>query len=280
MPDNKYAAGIVLYNPNINRLIENINHIVSQVDEIVLVDNFSANIKEIDIISDKYSNVTLIKNSRNMGIAQALNEIVKFTKRKGYKWVVTLDQDSVVCLNIITEYNTILNSYNNVGLLTCNIVDRNYSLNSENKSKNDEQVDFCITSGSLVNISVWDKISGFNEILFIDCVDLDYCIRLRNAGYSIIKSSKTSILHELGNSRVIKLFNKELLVNNHSAFRDYYIIRNQIVITRRYYSGLKEIKRFTNVVLLRIFIILCYEDNHYGKLKMIIKGFIDGMKME
>ena len=43
-----YCAGIVTYNPDITRLVENINAIYNQVDNVIIVDNNSKNIAEIE----------------------------------------------------------------------------------------------------------------------------------------------------------------------------------------------------------------------------------------
>ena len=40
----KYIAGIVLYNPDLGRLKENIESICKQVDKVILIDNGSDNI--------------------------------------------------------------------------------------------------------------------------------------------------------------------------------------------------------------------------------------------
>lgn len=58
----KISAGIVTYNPEMQRLEENINAIIGQVDEVVLVDNGSANIKEIEQKWENASKISIIKN--------------------------------------------------------------------------------------------------------------------------------------------------------------------------------------------------------------------------
>ena len=51
------AAGIVLYNPDINRMNENINNIINQVDYVILVDNGSKNKPDIeDAIQQSFHN--------------------------------------------------------------------------------------------------------------------------------------------------------------------------------------------------------------------------------
>ena len=45
--DKKYLAGIVTFNPDIERLNENISAIINQVDKVVVVDNGSENADDI-----------------------------------------------------------------------------------------------------------------------------------------------------------------------------------------------------------------------------------------
>lgn len=72
----KYIAGIVLYNPDLGRLKENIESICKQVDKVILIDNGSDNIREIEDLIKEYLNCILLKNGENMGIAYALNQIL------------------------------------------------------------------------------------------------------------------------------------------------------------------------------------------------------------
>ena len=44
----RICAGIVLYNPDIERLSDNIDSVISQVEKIYLVDNGSKNINKIE----------------------------------------------------------------------------------------------------------------------------------------------------------------------------------------------------------------------------------------
>lgn len=86
-------GGIVTFNPDIDRLRENIDAIKEQVDEIVVVDNDSNNIHEIMQLSNEYD-FELVKLSSNYGIAYALNIILKNAKLKrktGYlHWIKIL----------------------------------------------------------------------------------------------------------------------------------------------------------------------------------------------
>ena len=99
----RICAGIVLYNPDIERLSENIDSIISQVDKVILVDNGSSNINEVkqNFCSDK---ISFIFNEKNKGIATALNQLAIEAGNSGYTWILTLDQDSVCQSGLIEKY--------------------------------------------------------------------------------------------------------------------------------------------------------------------------------
>ena len=84
------VAGVVFYNPDIERLKKNITAVAPQVDEVV-VDNSSSNIKDVQQLLCLYDNVTVPNNKRNMGIAKALNQLFEYARIHSYEWVLTLD---------------------------------------------------------------------------------------------------------------------------------------------------------------------------------------------
>lgn len=51
----------------------------------------------------------------------------------------------------------------------------------------EEFIDFCITSASCTNLAVWKEVGGFDERLFIDLVDNEFCKRLIVSGYKILR---------------------------------------------------------------------------------------------
>ena len=61
----KIIAGIVTFYPNFERLKENIDAIVTQVDHVILVDNGSEDLKKLDALVESYKQVDLIKLFEN-----------------------------------------------------------------------------------------------------------------------------------------------------------------------------------------------------------------------
>lgn len=88
---NNIVAGIVTYNPNIDLLKIGLGSLIKQNISIYIVDNHSVNIDEIRIlISDK--EIKLVENKSNLGIACALNQLMRIAEKDGFKWMITLDQ--------------------------------------------------------------------------------------------------------------------------------------------------------------------------------------------
>ena len=67
------SAGIVLFNPDIKRLKENIDAVIVQCTHVYLVDNGSGNIDEVLELLKKYkkSKISVICNAKNHGIAKS-----------------------------------------------------------------------------------------------------------------------------------------------------------------------------------------------------------------
>ena len=168
-----HAAGIVLYNPDIKRLEENISAIAPQVSELILIDNGSKNIDEIAELTAKYDNITYVRNDDNYGIAKALNQIIDKADELGEEWVLTLDQDTVCEPDIIETYDRFAKrAKDNIGIITSKYKDRSVEVDF-GMTQEYEKVSFCITSGAFNNVKCIKAVGGFDEKLFIDMVDYD-----------------------------------------------------------------------------------------------------------
>ena len=248
----EHAAGIVLFNPDIKRLEENISAISPQVKDVILVDNGSKNADGISSLISRFDNITYIGNADNMGIAKALNQIVEKADELGAKWVLTLDQDTVCKPDIDRSVKV------DFGLTAPYVKDS-----------------FCITSGAFNNIRCIKAVGGFDEKLFIDMVDYDICYALTRSGYKIIRMNYVGFLHEVGRSVTKRFFGKDIIIFNHSPLRKYYWARNSIYLKRKYKLGLSADKRVIN----RIIQTVLYETDKVSKLKSMLKGIIDGYRL-
>lgn len=272
----KIIAGIILYNPQIDRLRENIEAICNQLEVVVIVDNGSTNQSEIKELLKQYQNIHYMNNLENVGIAKALNQIMEYAEKDEVDWVLTLDQDSVVPPNLMKEYSAVL-EVSNLALVTPNIIDRNFSSKEETQC-GIEEVERCITSAGLTNVSVWRTVGGFEEKLFIDYVDFEYCAKVKRNGYKIIKLNDVKLLHEIGNAKVKHILGKNFIVYNHNPVRKYYYFRNVIYCMKKYpdFFEYKQEKRNLRVMFLKSVI---FEKSRGKKFIFIIKGIMDGKRM-
>lgn len=286
--NEKVIAGIVLYNPELQRLEENICALLKQVDEIVLMDNHSVNEDEIRGMSEKYSKIVWIRLNQNYGIAYALNEIMRYAIKESINWVLTMDQDSIANENLVEEYYKYINM-SNVMMMTCKICDRNTDGNMyfscDRKALGYHKVKKCITSGCFTNVKKCLEIGGFDNKLFIDYVDYELCIRCIQSGYSIIEINYLGLLHEVGKAKRVQLWGRDLKiagkyfdVYNEIPLRIYYFFRNTTYIVRKYGRSAKGYTSISHIIW-RAFLVICYEKPKWIKFQMICKGVVDGFRM-
>ena len=243
----------VAFNPDPCRLAAQLAALRNQVDEIVVVDNGSAQpIKtilaqpETATLTGDVSHITVIVLTENQGIASGFNIGTETAREGGAEFVLLLDHDSVPAADMVSK---LLTGYQqassesatgSVAAVGPRIVDardkhefpfirlgwfRNQHIRCADSHENLVACDFLISSGSLIAMSAFDKIGGFDEALFIDSVDLEWCFRARSAHFSLYGICDAKLNHRLGDHRRAVL-NKIFLVV-HSPLRIYYITRNR-----------------------------------------------------
>lgn len=278
MKDKKnIEAGIVLFNPEISRLKKNIESIINQVENIVLFDNGSSNINDVKKLLSKYANVVLLKSSKNIGIAAALNKIFEYAHGKlNGSYILTLDQDSICPSNLIQEYLKYFDR--SVGIYTPMIKDINANKFLATSSNKTDLVKECITSAALTSYEAWHDVNGFDESMFIDCVDFDFCNRIRLKGYKILRVNSVFLNHEIGHIKTYNVLFGKIMVKNHNSFRKYYIARNTIYMARKSKSGFKIFLSYLRI-LKQIVLVLFFETDKLKKIKSLVDGLREGSRV-
>lgn len=266
-------AVLVTYNPDIPLLIKNLTALNRQFENILLVDNSSQNIDQIEKITNKVNpHITIKKLSENMGIASAFNEGYKAAKTKRFQWLLTMDQDSVLPDNFSEEYEKIIQKYDNIGLIAWN--QRPHKLGSGDEIEKDWYI---ISSGCLNNMSAMIKCGGFDEKLFIDHVDTDLNIRIRNLGYRTITTNKVKLIHEIGKA-TDKRTMRGSVYHEHSPVRVYYIVRNGVVLFRRYFLSQPAwmLRALKNSVREGMYL-LRFQPNKFRNFLIVSRAWFDGI---
>ena len=283
----KVAAIIVSYNPD-NNLFDSVNLLINQVNKIIIVDNGSKDekIKNINSIAniDK-EKIQVIFNKENLGIATALNIGVKEALAQDYKWILTMDQDSKASINMIEKMFEVYKGISEderkeILSIFPNFVDeRIQSIEENSDMKAYEYVDADITSGNLLKAEVFDKIGFFDDSLFIDLVDTDFCMRLNEKNIKMIKVRDAILYHSLGESQSVKSIFGKFNTSNHSALRRYYMTRNRFYTWEKY----KDLNSFTlnrdKKLFKKEFVkIILGEEDKINKIKMVFRGYKDYKK--
>ena len=115
------AAGIILFNPDSERLSDNIDAIYKDVDKIYIYNN-SADKDLVEGLQLK-EKVVLLGKGENIGIASAMNAIFKQAKLDTIDWVVTFDQDSVSSGTLIDSYRKAINTHKKVAIFCPQVID-------------------------------------------------------------------------------------------------------------------------------------------------------------
>lgn len=270
---SKVCAGIVLYNPDIARLQESLAAIVGQVAEVVMVDNGSINTQEITKIIENKTNISLIQFNDNLGIAKALNKICEYASKHGFKWVLTLDQDTI-CPEDLVERLFSATSFEKVGIVCPSVLYEGLNIEAGNEQEEVCEVKGCMTSASLTNLAIWQELGGFREDYFIDYVDNEYCKRLKVNGYRILRVNGCKMRHQLGEARTVRILFKKVTGSYHNPVRCYYMIRNNVVFIKEYKKEINVIKEWAKVVYIALGCVL-YAKERRTTFRSICHGVRD-----
>ncbi len=237
MSNYTVCAIIVTYNPT-RVLIENVAALRGQVSRIVIVDNGSgdASMAYIDEARSMFG-CDVILNGRNFGIAVALNIGVRCATSRNCDWVVLFDQDSSVVGSFIASMLRAYEEYETpeaIAIVAPRYIDRVSSTPWPVTTDRSNNILTSMTSGSLIPVRIFRDCGAFNESLFMDYVDHEFCLRVRSMGFVIVQSKMASLLHSLGEMTVYGLLGRKIVTTNHSAERRYYITRNRIWLCKKY----------------------------------------------
>ena len=263
--ESRIASITVAFNPDPMRLARQVAALRDQVDEIIIVDNGSVptvkNIlvqPEIATLIGLETSVNVIVSQENEGIASGFNRGIEASRQQGANLVLLLDHDSVPAADMVSalfdgyQLATARSAGSRVAAVGPRIVDsrddhdypfirfgwlRNQHIRCTNSHETVVACDFLISSGSLVAIDSFDKIGKFDDALFIDSVDLDWCGKARAGGFLLFGVCKAQLDHRLGDQRLPLLKQINLVV--HSPTRIYYMTRNRLLLYQRSTMPLK-----------------------------------------
>ncbi len=285
------TAVVVTHNPPAG-FAARLETVLQQVGRVIVCDNGSAHTPELP--QSHASNIHLLDMGENRGIAAALNAGIAQAHAQGATHALLLDHDSTPAAGMV---EALLNSGKSVANVAIRVPRIRYGhpqircrwpqaygrwrfrfAYADNMSTA-QPVDLAIGSGMLLDLSIWHRHGGFDETLFIDLVDTEYCLYLRRLGYAVVAVPQAELQHSLGEVQQRRLLGIKTYPTHHSAARHYTINRNRIVLSYRYgwrypnwlaYEWLGAVKLAVKA--------LCFEPGRLRKLGQMVRGTFHGLQ--
>ena len=196
--------------------------------EIIMLDNASHD-GSVEYVARSYQEITLIPSKVNLGFAAGNNLAARLAKGR---YLLLLNNDTLL-LGDLKNAVTLLSSDSSIGALGCRMRGRaneyRYStghfpsplrllsfstiFNRSGPFKNGDfttdsetlyDVDWVEGSFILTPSKLWQSLSGMDEDYFMYGEDIDFCKRVKNAGFRVVYLPTLSFLHYGGysNSRL------------------------------------------------------------------------------
>ncbi len=227
---------IIIVNYNVKEFILNLlsslkKALINYSNEIIVVDNASQD-GSVETIQEKFPEVMLIANQKNVGFGAANNQALEIAKGE---YIVLINPDTIVREDTFSTLIKFLKSTKDAGMVGCKVLNPNGTLqlacrrsfpgpwasftkvsglsslfpNSKlfakyNLTYLDEnqtyEVDAISGSFMMWKYDVYKKVGGFDSTFFMYGEDLDLCYRVQKAGYKVYYNHETEIIHYKGES--------------------------------------------------------------------------------
>ncbi len=281
----KISSTVILYNPE-DEVFQNIESYVNDVDQLIVVDN-STKHNEILInkLKKEFDNIVYINNNGNLGIATALNIGCDKAIQNGANWILTMDQDSKF-INF-PHYKKCLESLEDTTNIA--ILSANTTWSDEKEVPNSFSCEYketfsAITSANLLNLKLFEQVGRFEDKLFIDLVDYDYCIKAQINNLKVLYFKDVLVQHALGSVFLRKnlIYWKIRTKIEHNPQRVYYFARNFLYVAQKYGKQFpKEMGMLKTINMLfvhEVTKIILYEDQKAKKLYAKFLGLFHFIK--
>ncbi|MFX0201394.1 MAG: glycosyltransferase family 2 protein [Candidatus Hodarchaeota archaeon] len=202
---------IVNYN-TADFLVRCLNSVASQsgIDsEVIVVDNCSQD-GSSELLKNNFSWIKLITNDRNLGFSRANNQALKMCSGK---YVYYLNPDTEVRPDAFKAMVDYMESRPDIGLAGTRIVNPDGSLQQSVENRYPGQKYAVLELKDLTKDIAWvlgasmiarreliQALEGFDESFFLYGEDLDLCMRIRKAGWSIGYIPDAVVVHWGGQS--------------------------------------------------------------------------------
>ncbi len=247
-------VGVVILNHNGKQLAQACIQSVLQSPypnkEIILVDNASTD-GSVEFLRDRFPNLIIIANPENLGVAGGRNSGFREAVRRGYDYILSLDNDASIDAQLIDELVRVAESDAQIGILG----PKTYNQGSQTLQCAGGQITYTqnvcaergageIDRGQYDAIAAVDYVPGFGfmarrevfeRLNFVDEAfygygheDTDFGVRARQLGYRIVYVPRAILWHQgsatIGSysprKKYLEAVNSAYFVRKHGTFPD------------------------------------------------------------
>jgi len=221
---------IIIVNWNTREILRNAltsveKHLGGVVHETIVVDNASAD-GSADMVASAFPSVRLLRNPENVGFARANNQAMKVARGK---WFLLLNSDIVVTDDSVARLWEKVKDDPSIGVAHCRLVMGDGRLQHTTyrfpgvrlsliedfglykllpparrastllagywDQTEERDVDWVAGAFMLLPRAVFEKTGGFSEAYFMYGEDMEWCYRIRDAGWRIRYFPQATIVH-------------------------------------------------------------------------------------
>ena len=291
------CAITVTYNPDTSVLRSQFDALQQQCT-LIVVDNGSREeiITEIQKLVDTQQHGHLISLKSNIGIAAAQNMGIKCARglKPDFSYYLTLDHDSVPEVDYVNRLTNLMKVLEKQNQRVASIGPILFDPRSNNRLKLHQIRGFMWkkvipipadgpiavanvnSSGSLIATSALEECGDFDDTLFIDHVETEWCFRAIKYGWSHYVDQSTELEHRMGDDIVNYWLAGWKQMPYRSPTRHYYITRNSILLHKKsYVPKTWKFWNFCKLVFTAFYFGIFVSDSAEHR-RYITKGIVDG----
>ena len=221
---------VIIVNWNTKKLLENCLSSILKFTkglsfEVIVIDNDSSDGSQA-MLKKKFPQVKLILNNQNLGFSKANNQGIK--KAKG-QYIFLLNSDTYLVENSFKKLLTNIKSRSKLGVIAPQLLNENqtiqqsagyfphlpqiffwmsflddlpigmlfkpYHIDHDSFYKNGQQIDWVTAAALMIPKKVIDEIGLLDPQIFMYGEEIEWCYRIKKAGYKIYFSPITKIIH-------------------------------------------------------------------------------------
>lgn len=284
---------VVMYHPDAG-IVANLSAMIRECGRVFVVDNGAS--VETRARLATLPGLEMIGLGQNIGVAAALNAGGRRACAEGCKWMVTFDQDSRPRAGMVDALLATATRNPAAAVVAPRIFEPAGPAGGYRWLRPHPRVPWlfqrrgveagdlpavtaAITSGSLVSLPVWEQVGGFDERLFIDYVDIEYCLRIGREGGVVAVAAAAGLDHSLGARQSAVVLGQDFRPMHHPALRHYYMARNRVIVWRRHAAAVPHWALFDAIFAAYNTVrVLAFEGEKRAKLRAMRLGLVDGWK--